>query len=269
MILLGIIVLGIIIWLLVKNGNSSPNPDPDPNPDPNPDPEPDPHPDDPHPHKWQQVDKTTERWKKYEKEMAYVTSDTKMAFEMIKTVDGKKFYVWTAEDKDYWDLPDEVHEKGKVDCDGFARLTSDGLLRFAKYEKVYWMEYYGYYRHYFIKDDKVTYEVKRGGHAITVYEKAGEFRAFSNTQWWHDKNFGKDFIMIGEETFPEGLFGIICRDGESGIMQWIQEAPNGEIIKGTNVFHRKLNKTRSIKKLSKKTTKGALEWLKSTKSFRT
>lgn len=204
-------------------------------------------------YKWQLVDKTTERWKKYMGGMAYVTRDTLMALEMIKKgEDGKRFYVWTAEEGDYWDLPDEVYEKGKVDCDGFARLTTDGLSRFAKYPEVWWMEYYGYYRQYIYnpKTGEYEYKVVAGGHAITAYKKDGELLAFSNTSWWHNKDF-KDFLDVGEETFPEGLYRVVCRHWETGKAQWIQQAKEGEILEASNVFDRKLAKLKDIKHFDK------------------
>lgn len=249
-----IVLIGVVIYFIT---NKKPPIDPDPNPEPDPDPNPEPEPlPDPVYYKWQLVDTTTDRWKRYIEGMKGITSDTLMALEMIKTVDGKKFYVWTAETGDYWDLPDEVYEKGKVDCDGFARLTSDGLARFAKYPEVWWMEYYGYYRKYiftareklihlfkqtlnFLKGEPVhlDYIIVLGGHAITVYVKDGELLAFSNTQWWHNKNF-QDYIQIGEMTFPEGLIRIRCRHWDTGILQWVQEAEEGEILAGSCIFNR-------------------------------
>jgi hypothetical protein len=260
-----LVILGFVVFyfLFGRKKKIIPNP---PDPDPTPDPDPDPGPD-PTFYRWQLVDKTTKRWAKYLLGMAYVNSDTWMAYEMVKKDEnGKRFYVWTAETGDYWDLPDEVFEKGKVDCDGFARLTTDGLKRFAKVAEVWWMEYYGYYRVYVYDPEtgEYSYQVIPGGHAITAYRKEGKLLAFSNTQWWHDKGF-LDFLDIGEETFPEGLFRVVCRHWETGKAQWIEVGKEGEILKGTNVFHRKLVKVSSIRKLSKKDSKGAMEWRKLTK----
>ena len=247
---IGILILIICCAIVFLSGCKKPViPNP---PGPEPVPEPEPSPPDSTFYKWQLVDETTERWAKYLIGMAYINRDTLMALEMIKTVGGKKFYVWTAEVGDYWDLPDEVYEKGKVDCDGFARLTSDGLSRFAKYTDVWWMEYYGYYRAYTYNPDtgEYSYKVVPGGHAITVYKKDRELLAFSNTQWWHDKNF-QDFLDIGEETFPEGLFKVVCRHCETGKAQWIQTAKSDEILEATNVFNRKISKLKDIKHFNK------------------
>lgn len=248
-IILIIAVIALVVFLSGCKKPVIPNP-PGPNPPPVP---PEPGPPDPTFYKWQLVDKTTTRWGRYVVGMEYATSDTRVAFEMRKKDEnGKPFYVWTAEEGDYWDLPDEVYEKGKVDCDGFARLTSDALARFAKLSEVWWMEYYGYYRVYTYDPDtgEYSYKVKLGGHAITAYRKDGELLAFSNTQWWHDKNF-EDFLDVGEETFPEGLIRVVCRHHTTGKAQWIQMAKDGEILEGTNTFNRKAVKLRDIKHFDK------------------
>ena len=244
-----ILIVAILFYVFVMMRKSViPNP-PGPTPPPVP---PEPEPPDPTFYKWQLVNKTTNRWKEYVAGMLYINRDTLMALEMKKTVDGKKFYVWTAEEGDYWDLPDEVYEKGKVDCDGFARLTSDGLGRFAKYPEVWWMEYYGLYRVYVYDPEtgEYSYKVKLGGHAITAYMKDEEILAFSNTSWWHDKNF-EDFLDVGEETFPEGLVRVVCRHWETGKAQWIQTAKAGEILEASNTFNRKIAKLKDIKHLDK------------------
>jgi len=236
--ILAILLIGVAILLSgCKPKPIIPNP---PGPEPLP-PEPSPTPiPDPVFYKWHLVDMTTDRWARYFAYMQKITSDSLMALEMIKTIDGKKFYIWTAEFGDYWDLPDEVWEKGKVDCDGFARLTADGLGRFAKYPDVWWLEYYGYYRHYVYNQStgEYSYKVVLGGHAITVYKKNNELLAFSNTNWLWNKNF-QDFVEIGEETFPEGIVLIRCRNWETGVLQWVQEAPVDQILEGSCVFDRK------------------------------
>ena len=217
-------------------------------PNPNP-PEPVPEPD-PHPWKWQLVDETTKRWKNYRDYMKRVTSDTLVALEM-------KFYKWVSDwdlfhKLDYWDLPDEVWKNKKADCDGLARLTSDMLGRFAKIPEVHWLEYYGFYRQYTYNPDtgEFTYKVVAGGHAITVYKKEGKLLAFSNTSWWNKLNF-KDYLEIGEQTFPEGLYLVICRHWESGVMEWQMKAKSDEILEGTNIFHRKLRLMRNLKSLKR------------------
>ena len=245
MIWIGLIIIGLIILVAIyRKGGVVPPPTPPPNP---PEPVPDP---DPHEWKWQLVDTTTQRWADYCDYMQKITSDTLVALEM-------KFYKWVSDwdlfhKLDYWDLPDEVWKNKEADCDGLARLTSDMLGQFVKVPEVHWLEYYGFYRQYTYNKEtgEFTYKVVAGGHAITVYKKDGKLLAFSNTSWWNNLNF-KDYIEIGEQTFPEGLYLVISRHWETGKMEWQMKAPDNEILKGTNIFHRRLFEMRSIKNLRK------------------
>jgi len=237
-----LIIVGLVIIAIFNKKEVMPPPTPPPNP---PEPVPDP---DPHYWKWQLVDETTERWKDYTEYMKRITSDTLVALEM-------KFYKWVSDwdlfhKEDYWDLPDEVWENKKADCDGLARLSGDMLGRFVKIPEVWWLEYYGFYRDYYYdkETDEWEYKIKAAGHAITVYKKDEKLLAFSNTSWWNNQDF-QDFVEIGEQTFPEGLYWIIARDWSSGKMQWQLKAKEKEILVGTNIFHRRLKRIKSIKNL--------------------
>ena len=203
---------------------------------------------DPHFHKWQQVDTTTERWANYCGYMRKITTDTLVALEM-------KLYKWVSDwdlwnKSDHWAVPDVVWENKKDDCDGLARLSGDILGRFVKIPEVWWLEYYGFYRKYYEENGKWLYKVVAGGHAITVYKKDGELLAFSNMSWWNNQNF-QDFIEIGEMTFPEGIYWVIARHWSTGKMEWQMKAESGEIIEGTNIFHRKLRLMKNLIHLKK------------------
>jgi len=210
---------------------------------------------DPHPWKWKLVDDTTQRWADYCEYMQRITSDTLVALEM-------RFYKWVSDwdlwnKLDHWARPDVVWVNKKDDCDGLARLTCDMLGRFVmkvlkSITEVHWLEYYGFYRKYIYNPDtgEYSYKIVAGGHAITVYKKDGKLLAFSNTSWWNKLNF-QDYIEIGEQTFPEGLYFVICRHWETGKAQWILDAEEGEILQGTNVFHRELKLIRNLKPLKK------------------
>lgn len=182
-------------------------------------------------------------------------SNRREIYKGISTISISRNYLSGVKNKHFYDIEVEdnhnfiLADSGIIshNCDGLARLSGDMLGRFVKIPEVWWVEYYGFYRHYYYdkETDKWGYEIKAAGHAITVYRKGGELLAFSNTSWWHDLNF-KNFIEIGEQTFPEGLYWIICRHWESGVMQWQEKAKEGEILIGTNIFHRKLRKIRNL-----------------------
>lgn len=255
-----VIVLVILAWILGKKYIVPPPKPPKPVPDP-----------DPHYWKWQLNIKTTERWKNYCNYMRKITSDSLLALELQKKVlvEGiwKKFYQWVSDwdlfhKLDYWDLPDEVWFRGTADCDGFARFICDVLGRFAKYFDVWWLEVYGFYRKYYQDSNgNWRYKVVAGGHAICVYKRGGELLAFSNTSWWNSQNF-QDFIEIGEQTFPEGLYFVICRHWETGKAQWILKAKEDELLEGTNIFHRNLRLIRNLKPLKRGERKKIMEFKK-------
>ncbi len=234
-----LIILGILILAILSGCKSNP---------------------DPHFHKWQQVDTSTERWARYCEYMKKITSDNLVALEM-------EFYKWVSDwdlwnKPDHWALPDVVWENKEDDCDGLARLSGDMLGRFVETPEVWWLEYYGFYRKYYYdeKQDKWLYKVTAGGHAITVYKKDEKLLAFSNTSWW-TQDF-QDFIEIGEQTFPEGIYWVICRHWDNGKMQWQEKVKDDEILRGTNIFHRRLYKVNGIKNLKKTEREVARKWLK-------
>ena len=245
-----LVIIGIIFILYLFGYKKTIIPKPEPEPDPEPDPDPDPH-----YWKWQLVDETTERWKDYCDYMKRITSDTLVALEM-------KFYKWVSDwdlfhKLDYWDLPDEVWINKKADCDGLARLVADMLGRFVMkvlklITEVHWLEYYGFYRKYTYNPEtgEFSYKIVAGGHAICVYKKEGKLLAFSNTSWWNKLNF-QNYLDVGEQTFPEGLYLVISRHWETGKMEWQLKAKSGEILEGTNIFHRKLRLVRNLKLLKR------------------
>jgi len=257
-----LIILGLVVVIFLSGCKKTIIPNP---PEPKPEPEP-PGPIDPHPWKWQLVDLTTERWKNYCEYMKRMASDTLLAAELRKKVlvDGvwKYFYHWVSDWDlfhvlDYWDQPDEVWKRGTCDCDGFSRLTSDVIGRFIMLvlktiTEVHWLEYYGFYRKYTYNPEtgEFSYKIVAGGHAITVYKKEGKLLAFSNTSWWNKLNF-QNYLDIGEQTFPEGLYLVISRHWRTGKMEWMLKAKSGEILEGTNIFHRRLRLMRNLEHLKR------------------
>jgi len=244
-----LVIVGLIILAVLYSKKDGVTPEP---PEPVPDP-------DPHYHKWPLIDKTTERWADYCQYMGKITTDALVASEM-------KLYKWISDwdfwnKLDHWPLPDVVWKNKKDDCDGLARLSSDMLSRFVKIPEVWWLEYYGFYRKYYEEDGEWYYKVVAGGHAITVYKKDNELLAFSNMSWWNTQDF-QDFIEIGGMTFPEGIYWVICRHWETGKMQWQEKAKEGEILRGTNTFHRRLRLMGSLKHLKRGEIKKIIKQLR-------
>ncbi|GAI81508.1 unnamed protein product [marine sediment metagenome] len=52
-------------------------------------------------------------------------------------------------------------------------------------------------------------------------------------------------------TFPEGIYWVICRHRSTGKMKWQMKAETGEIIEGSNLFHRELKLIRNLKPLKR------------------
>ena len=71
---------------------------------------------------------------------------------------------------------------------------------------------------------------------INILKKDGILNAFSNTQWW-DKDF-PGFVSIAEMTFPEGVIIIRCRNWETGKLEWVLQAKEGDILEGSRIFNR-------------------------------
>jgi len=195
----------------------------------------------------------------------YSLSNKREIYKGISTISISRNYLTKVKNKHFYDIEIEddhnfiLADSGVIshNCDGFARLVADVLGRFVMVilkliTEVHWLEYYGFYRQYTYNQEtgEYSYKVVAGGHAICVYKKEGILLAFSNTSWWHDLNF-QDYIEIGEQTFPEGLYWVIARHWCSGKMEWQMKAKENEIIEGTNIFHRKLRLIRNLKHLKR------------------
>ena len=115
--------------------------------------------------------------------------------------------IYSAEDKDYWQLPEETLNRGKGDCDDFARLALDILVRVQKYKDVRFVGHTGYYT----KDGKDKY----GGHAVCVFPYNGKYSVFSNNKYYYNKD---NLIDIGHMFFPKGLKYMEVRNEEGKVL---------------------------------------------------
>ena len=114
---------------------------------------------------------------------------------------------YTAEDKDYWQTPEETVNRGKGDCDDFARLSLDILVRIQKRKDVRFVIYTGYYT----KDGKDKFSQ----HAVCVFPYNGKYSTFSNYQYYYNKD---NLIDTGHIFFPKGLKYMEVRNDEGKII---------------------------------------------------
>jgi hypothetical protein len=113
---------------------------------------------------------------------------------------------YIADDKDYWQTPEETLNRGKGDCDDFSRLTLDILVRIQKLEDVKFVIYTGYY----IKDDVEKYS----GHAVCVFPYKGKYSVFSNNRYFYNKD---NLIDIGH-IFYSKLKYMEVRNDEGNVL---------------------------------------------------
>ena len=116
-------------------------------------------------------------------------------------------FVYIADDKDYWQTPEETVNRGKGDCDDFARLALDILVRIQKRKDVRFIIYTGYYE----KDGKEKY----GAHAVCVFPYNGKYSVFSNYQYYYNMN---SYIDTGHIFYPNGLRYMEVRNDEGKVI---------------------------------------------------
>jgi len=126
------------------------------------------------------------------------TNEYLLAVKDIDTLDKLVTFLkdikYNLELKDYWDTPEEVINNGSCDCDGYARLALDILVRIQKRSNVYFVIYSGYY----IKNSVL----KRSGHAVAVFPYKDKLAVISNNNLLTGYNTYED---IGHKYYPEGL----------------------------------------------------------------
>ena len=129
----------------------------------------------------------------------------------IKTISELDYYldriVYTSEKADIWQTPEETLNRGKGDCDDFARLALDILVRVQKRKDVRFVIHTGYYE----EDGKDKY----GGHAVCVFPYNGKYSLFSNYQCYHNRS---DYIDIGHIFYSKGLKYMEVRNDEGKVI---------------------------------------------------
>ena len=146
------------------------------------------------------------KWRKFTPTQKYI--DT---VKYIKTITELDYFLdritYTVDDKDYWQIPEETLNRSKGDCDDFARLALDILVRIQKRKDVRFVIYTGYY----IKDNVEKYN----GHAVCVFPYNGKYSVFSNNQYFYNKD---NLIDIGHIFYPKGLKYMEVRNDEGKVL---------------------------------------------------
>jgi len=131
------------------------------------------------------------KWRKFTPTQKYLD-----IVKHIKTLTELDYFLdritYTSDDKDYWQTPEETLNRGKGDCDDYARLALDILVRVQKREDVRFIIYTGYYN----KDGKQKY----GAHAVCVFPYKGKYNVFSNAKYYTHKD---NYIDIGHIFYPK------------------------------------------------------------------
>ena len=132
-------------------------------------------------------------WRKFTPTNEYlsVVKDIDTLDKLDKFLDSIKYLT---EKIDRWDTPEEVINNGSCDCDGYARLALDILVRIQKRSNVYFVIYSGYY----IRNSVL----KRSGHAVAVFPYKDKLAVISNNNLLTGYNTYED---IGHKYYPEGL----------------------------------------------------------------
>ncbi len=145
------------------------------------------------------------KWTKFTPTKKYLD-----AVKYVKTVTELDYWLdkikYISDDKDYWQTPEETLNRGKGDCDDFARLALDILVRIRKRDDVRFIIYAGYNS----KD-------KYNAHAVCVFPYYGSYSVFSNHMYYAKRD---DYIDIGHIYYPKGLKYMSVRNDKGKVIQW-------------------------------------------------
>ena len=143
------------------------------------------------------------KWQKFTPTQKYL--DT---VKYIKTVTELDYFLdkieYTSDKSDYWQTPEETLNRGKGDCEDFARLVLDILVRIQKRKDVRFIIYAGY-------NNKNKYSA----HAVCVFHYDGKYNVFSNAQYYTHKD---NYIDIGHIFYPK-LKYMEVRNGDGKIIK--------------------------------------------------
>ncbi len=141
--------------------------------------------------KWKDFEPTT----KYLSVVGGLTSVTKLHNYL-------KQFKWQGEKGDHWKTPWEFIENkdNNNDCEDFARLAVDVLVRIIGIKEARFIAYYAGLK----------------GHAICAFPYRGKYSVFSNNELLHGFT---DYIGIGHKFFPKGFRSMVVRDWQGKIIK--------------------------------------------------
>lgn len=137
------------------------------------------------------------KWKQFTPTQKYL--DT---VKYIKTITELDYYLnrieYTPDKGDYWQTPEETLDRGKGDCDDFARLALDILVRIQKRKNVRFIIHAGY-------DKKNKYTA----HAVCVFKYNKKYSVFSNAKYYAHKD---NYIDIGHIFYSKLKYMVVRND---------------------------------------------------------
>jgi len=145
------------------------------------------------------------KWTKFTPTQNYLD-----AVKDITTISKLKAFLkkitYTSEKIDVWQTPEETFNRGKGDCDDYARLSLDILVRIQKRKDVRFVIYTGYKE----KDGVEKYS----GHAVCVFPNYSSLGVFSNSQYFYNKD---NLIEVGHIFYPKGIKYMEVRNDEGNV----------------------------------------------------
>ena len=146
-----------------------------------------------------------QKWTKFEPTQNYLD-----AVKDITTISKLQTFLkkieYKHEEVDTWETPEETLNQGFSDCDSFARLALDILVRIQKLKDVRFVVYTGY---------KETDGVEKySGHAVCVFPNYESLGVFSNYQYFYNKD---NLIEVGHIFYPKGIKYMEVRNDEGKV----------------------------------------------------
>ena len=143
------------------------------------------------------------RWRKFNPTDEYLSIINQLnTVEKLRNYMEKIEYIAEKILWDKWQTPIETIKRGKGDCEDFAILAVDVLVRIIKIVEARFISYIG--RHI------------GQGHSVCVFPYKAKLYVFSNNNL---VAYGKDYIDIGHLFFEDGLKCMEIRDYKGNVLE--------------------------------------------------